>query len=141
VSDGGGLMVLESLESAKKRGANIICEVVGASAFCNSLHPTQPDPSGWDTFTALKRSLLEGGVTPSEVDYVNAHAASNPLGDLPEAVGISKMFGCEKIQNSLEELAKIEIKDVKEINHEHSMRPLVNSFKGNIGHAMLSSGS
>lgn len=88
LGDGGGLVVMESLESAKRRGAPIICEVKGAASFCHSLHPTSPDPTGWDTFTVLKNAFIEARMTPSEIDYVNAHAASNPMGDLPEAVGI-----------------------------------------------------
>lgn len=88
LGDGGGLVVFESLESALARGAPILCEVKGASSFCHSLHPTSPDATGWDTFNVLKDSLLEAEMTPSEIDYVSAHAASNPMGDLPEAMGI-----------------------------------------------------
>lgn len=59
LGDGGGLVVMESLESALRRKAPIICEVMGASSFMHSLHPTSPDPTGWDTFTVIKNSLLE----------------------------------------------------------------------------------
>lgn len=143
LGDGGGMIVMETLESAKKRGAPIICEVMGYSAFCHSLHPTSPDVTGWDTFTVVKDSLLEAGITPSEIDYVNAHAASNPMGDLPEAIGIQRLFGYEKANKSLEVLKNLKFEDVKEsdVNFELSSKPLVTALKGNLGHPLLSAGS
>jgi 3-oxoacyl-[acyl-carrier-protein] synthase II len=143
LGDGGGLVVMESYESAVRRGAPIICEVLGAHSFCHSLHPTSPDPTGWDTFSVLKHSLIEAGMTPSEIDYVNAHAASNPMGDLPEAIGIEKIFGSREAFNSLEGLKNLNFEDTtpEKLNKEQSRNILVNTFKGNIGHPLLSSGS
>lgn len=143
LGDGGGLVVIETLESALKRGAPIICELLGTHSFCHSIHPTSPDPTGWDTFSVIKESLIEAEMTPSEIEYVNAHAASNPMGDLPEAIGIEKIFGSESAYDSLEGLKNLKFEDTtpERLNKDLSRRVLVNTLKGNIGHPLLSSGS
>lgn len=116
---------------------------MGSHSFCHSLHPTSPDPTGWDTFHVLKHALLEAKMSPSEIDYINSHAASNPMGDLPEGIGIQTIFGHKGINKDIEALRKLNYDDITEhdIDYELSRRPLVNSIKGNLGHPLLSSGS
>jgi 3-oxoacyl-[acyl-carrier-protein] synthase-1 len=90
-SGGGATVILESLESAQARGANILAEIVGYGFSSNGEHISNPTKDG--QVRALKMALKMGEVKPSEVDYVNAHATSTPVGDGFEAQAIHHVFG------------------------------------------------
>lgn len=85
MSDGGGALILESLDSALKRKADIICEVVGYSMNTDAFHILRPTDNGIGLYKAIKESLLEAKLTPSEIDSINSHATSTPAGDKSEA--------------------------------------------------------
>ena len=90
-SGGGATVILESLESAQARGANILAEIVGYGFSSNGEHISNPNKDG--QVRALNMALEMGGVKPSEVDYVNAHATSTPIGDGFEAQALHHVFG------------------------------------------------
>lgn len=90
-SGGGATLILESYESAIKRGAPIIAEVLGYGFSSNGGHISTPNVEG--PATAMKRALEQAGVNPNEIDYINAHATSTPVGDANEAKAIFEIFG------------------------------------------------
>ncbi|MCE5344957.1 MAG: beta-ketoacyl-[acyl-carrier-protein] synthase family protein [Bacteroidales bacterium] len=90
-SGGAASLILEDYDHAVARGANIIAEVVGYGFSSNGGHISQPNDEG--SYTAMMRALEDAGMKPSEVDYINAHATSTPLGDQYEAMAIYKTFG------------------------------------------------
>lgn len=90
-SGGAATLILESYESAIARGANILAEVVGYGFSSNGGHISQPDVDG--PSRALSQSLLDAGMDASEIDYINAHATSTPIGDMNEAKAIDRVFG------------------------------------------------
>lgn len=90
-SGGGAALILESYESAVKRGANIIAEVTGYGFSSNGGHISTPNVDG--PATAMKRALENAGIDASEIDYINAHATSTPVGDSNEAKAIYEVFG------------------------------------------------
>lgn len=90
-SGGAATLVLEDYDTAVARGANIIAEVVGYGFSSNGEHISQPNDLG--SYTAMARALNDAGMKPSEIDYINAHATSTPLGDQYEAMAIYQMFG------------------------------------------------
>ena len=90
-SGGGATVVLESYESAIKRGAPILGEVIGYGFSSNGAHISQPNVEG--PVRALEMSLRDAGIASSEVDYINAHATSTPMGDMNEAQAIDQVFG------------------------------------------------
>ena len=90
-SGGGATLILESYESAIKRGAPIIAEVIGYGFSSNGGHISTPNVEG--PATAMKRALEQAGIKPSEIDYINAHATSTPVGDGNEAKAIFEIFG------------------------------------------------
>ncbi|PJR04855.1 beta-ketoacyl-[acyl-carrier-protein] synthase family protein [Avrilella dinanensis] len=90
-SGGGATLILESYESAVKRGANIIAEVTGYGFSSNGGHISTPNVDG--PATAMKRALENAGIDASEIDYINAHATSTPVGDSNEAKAIFEVFG------------------------------------------------
>lgn len=90
-SGGGATLILESYESAVKRGANIIAEVTGYGFSSNGGHISTPNVDG--PATAMKRALENAGIDASEIDYINAHATSTPVGDSNEAKAIYEVFG------------------------------------------------
>lgn len=90
-SGGGATLILESYESAVKRGANIIAEVIGYGFSSNGGHISTPNVDG--PATAMERALQQAGLSASEIDYINAHATSTPLGDANEAKAIYEIFG------------------------------------------------
>ena len=93
LAEGAGVVVLEELEHAKKRGAEIYAELVGYGSSCDGYHITAPDPEGNGAILAVGRCLADAGMSTDEVDYINAHGTSTPLGDLAETRGIKKVFG------------------------------------------------
>src|SRR6187551_494877 len=95
LSDGGGAVVLEELEHAKARGARIYAEVVGYSMTGDAHHITAPPEDGNGARRAMQLAMKDGGLNPSDVQYINAHATSTPLGDVAETVAIKGAFGDE----------------------------------------------
>jgi len=93
LSEGAGVIILEELEHAKARGADIYAELIGYGASGDAHHITAPDPDGGGAVLAMKRCIEDGGVNSDEVDYINAHGTSTQLGDLAETGAIKKVFG------------------------------------------------
>ncbi len=93
IGEGCGLMLLESLDHAKKRGATILAEVVGAGASGDAYHMAAPPEDGSSAAIAMRKAIEEAGISPSEVDHINAHATSTNLGDLGETRAIKSVFG------------------------------------------------
>ncbi len=93
MGEGAGIMVLEERESAIKRGAPIVCEIVGYGASADAYHLTQPAPEGEGAQRAMRAALRDAQLTPSAVKYINAHGTSTPTGDGQELLAIKGVFG------------------------------------------------
>ncbi len=93
LGEGSGAIILEEFESAKKRGANIYAEIVGTGATADAYHITAPHPDGLGASTAMNLALSESGLSLDQIDYINTHGTSTPLGDIAEAKAILKVFG------------------------------------------------
>ncbi len=93
LSEGCGLVVLESLEHAKARGAQIYAEVLGGASSSDAYHVAAPDPTGAGAIRAMKWALRDAGVDLDEVDYINAHGTSTPVNDAVETLAIKTVFG------------------------------------------------
>lgn len=93
MGEGAGVVVLESLASAKARGANIYCELVGYGATCDAHHITTPAPEGRGLASAMEMALSMGGMDKKEVNYINAHGTSTPYNDKFESMAIKSVFG------------------------------------------------
>lgn len=93
MGEGAGSLVLESLEGAQARGAKIYCEIVGGSVTSDAFHITAPDPEGSGAARAILKALEQAGAKPSDVEHVNAHATSTPVGDIAEYTAIRNTFG------------------------------------------------
>lgn len=93
LSDGCGILVLESLEHAQKRGAFILGEVLGTGLTSDGTHITQPDEDGTGAMKAIRKTLADAKVNPEELDYINAHGTSTVLGDLAETRAIKTALG------------------------------------------------
>ena len=91
-SEGAGVLILESLEHAIDRGANILGEVVGYGVSSDAFHAVQPDEDGSGAARAIRWALEDAGIRPDEVDYINAHGTSTPKNDLVETLAIKKVF-------------------------------------------------
>lgn len=93
ISEGAGIVVMEELEHAQKRGAQIYCEVLGFGVSTDAGHITQPDADGAGAAYAMKSALDNAGLPLESVDYINAHGTSTPLGDKAETLAIKRVFG------------------------------------------------
>ncbi|HEY8916003.1 MAG TPA: beta-ketoacyl-ACP synthase II [Chitinophaga sp.] len=93
MGEGAGALVLEEYEHAKARGAHIYAEVVGASMTADAYHMTATHPEGLGALRAMQLALSDAGLNAAQVDYLNAHATSTPVGDLSEIAAITKLFG------------------------------------------------
>jgi 3-oxoacyl-[acyl-carrier-protein] synthase II len=112
-AEGAGVLLLESLEHARERGAQIICEVGGYGATSDAYHLTDPEPSGRWQLAAMRQALSQGGIAPQELDYVNAHGTSTPTGDPVEISAIRQLVGDERA-------AAVRVSSTKSM-HGHAM--------------------
>ena len=93
MGEAGGLLVLEELEHAKARGAKIYCEVMGCGATADAYHITAPHPDGMGARNVMLAALKEANMQPEEIDYINTHGTSTPIGDGAEVKAITQVFG------------------------------------------------
>jgi 3-oxoacyl-[acyl-carrier-protein] synthase II len=101
IGEGAGVLILEALEFAQARGANILGEVVGYGMSSDAFHMTGMAPEGEGCYRAMKNALKVAGLEPHQIDYLNAHATSTPLGDAMESKGIENLFGEHALSHKL----------------------------------------
>ncbi|MCC6026494.1 MAG: beta-ketoacyl-ACP synthase II [Caldimicrobium sp.] len=116
IAEGAGILVLEELTHAQKRGAKVYAELIGYGATCDAYHMTAPSPDGEGAETCMKLALEDANIAPNEVDYINAHGTSTPLNDVVETKAIKKVFG------------------------EHAYKLMVSSTKSMTGHLLGGAG-
>lgn len=110
--EGAGVLVLEELEVAKKRGATILAELAGYASTSDAFHRTAPEPEGWGAVESMKLALETAGINPDEVDYINAHGTATSLNDTMETKAVKHLFG------------------------DHAYKLVMSSTKSMTGHAM-----
>jgi len=93
IGEGAGILVLEDLERARRRGATIYAEVAGHSLACEAFHPTAPEPEGRPVAAVVSLALRDAGINPDEVQHINAHGTATPQNDAAEARGFRRVFG------------------------------------------------
>jgi 3-oxoacyl-[acyl-carrier-protein] synthase II len=93
MGEGAAIVILESLESAKARGAKIYAEIIGAGMTCDAHHITAPLPDGDGARMAMVNAIEDGGLKPDDIDYINSHGTATPLGDVAETKAIKRIFG------------------------------------------------
>lgn len=99
--EGAGTLILETLSRAKRRGARILCEVTGWGATTDGYHITKPAPSHKHAARAMRVALGDAGLNPEQIDYVNAHGTSTPVGDVEESRAIADTFGAHALEKKL----------------------------------------
>lgn len=117
LAEGAAILILESLEHAEKRGANIICEVTGYGVSADAYHMTSPAPEGAGGYAAMMMALQDSGLSASSIQYINAHGTSTPMGDGLESAAIKKLMG------------------------DHAKNVWVSSTKSMTGHALGAAGA
>ena len=93
LGEGGGAIVLEEYEHAKRRGAKIYAELVGSSCSADAYHITAPHPEGLGVMLVMTNALEDAQMKPEAIDYINVHGTSTPLGDIAEITAIQRVFG------------------------------------------------
>jgi len=93
IGEGGGALIIEEYEHAKKRGAKIYCEMCGSGMTADAYHLTAPHPEGLGAAKVMQNALIDANIKPEEVDYINVHGTSTPVGDIAEAKAIKNVFG------------------------------------------------
>ncbi|GBU10815.1 3-oxoacyl-[acyl-carrier-protein] synthase II [Erysipelotrichaceae bacterium] len=116
MGEGSGVLMLEEYEHAKARGAKIHAEIIGYGITSDAHHMTSPDPEGKGASRAMQYAISEGGITPADIDYINAHGTSTPYNDAFETLAIKKVFG------------------------DHANKVAVSSTKSMVGHLLGASG-
>ena len=101
IGEGSACLVLEELEHAKARGAKIYCEVVGGGMSADAYHITASHPEGLGAKLVMKRAIADAGLTPADVDYINVHGTSTPVGDLSEVKAIKEVWGDDAYRLSI----------------------------------------
>ena len=117
LGEGAGILILEELDHALKRGAHIYGEIAGFGMTCDAYHMTKPEPSGRHAIRALRQALSDANIKPKDIEYVNAHGTSTPLNDKNETFILKQIFG------------------------DHAYKLAVSSIKSMIGHLIGAAGS
>jgi 3-oxoacyl-[acyl-carrier-protein] synthase II len=95
IGEGAGIVILEELEHARKRGASILAEIIGYGMSADAYHITQPAEEGEGGYRVMTNAINDAKIQPSDVDYVNAHGTSTPIGDVLETMAIKRTFGAD----------------------------------------------